>query len=184
MDTGTKDDKHDTVLKQVDMLKELGYDGIDHTGCQDLPALLEQIDKKGLKLFALYLNVTIFPDSVTYDKGLKEAITLLKGRDVFLWVPLRNKSVPVSSSEGDKAAVQVVRELADMAAESGLKIALYPHTHFWMERVEDAIRVAQKVNRDNVGITINLCHWLKVDKNKSINSLVEMAMPYLFLVDN
>jgi len=48
--------------------------------------------------------------------------------------------------------------------------------------VEDAVRVAEKVNRRNVGATFNLCHWLRVDDEKNMQSLIKLAMPYLFVV--
>ena len=35
-----------------------------------------------------------------------------------------------------------VREMAALAAESGAQILLYPHSYMWMERIEDAVRVA------------------------------------------
>jgi sugar phosphate isomerase/epimerase len=69
-----------------------------------------------------------------------------------------------------------------MAAESKVRVALYPHTGFWCERVEDAVRVAKKVDRKNVGVTFNLCHWLKVDDEKNMKSLIKSAMPHLFVV--
>jgi sugar phosphate isomerase/epimerase len=61
-------------------------------------------------------------------------------------------------------------------------VALYPHTGFWVERVEDSIRVAKKVDRKNVGVTFNLCHWLMVDDQKNVEPLIKAAMPYLFVV--
>ncbi|MCL4693962.1 MAG: TIM barrel protein, partial [Candidatus Hydrogenedentes bacterium] len=57
-----------------------------------------------------------------------------------------------------------------------------PHAGDWLERVEDAIRVVQKVDRPNVGLMFNLCHWLKVDKEENLEPLLTAAMPYLFAV--
>ena len=84
--------------------------------------------------------------------------------------------------EGDARAVEVIREISDMAAEAGLRVALYPHAGFWVEKVEDAIRVAKKVDRKNVGITFNLCHWLRTEDEKNMRSLIISAMPHLFVV--
>ena len=50
-----------------------------------------------------------------------------------------------------------------------------------MERVEDAVRVARKVERENVGATFNLCHWLKVD-GKDLQARLEQALPHLSVV--
>ena len=69
-----------------------------------------------------------------------------------------------------------------MAGESGLRVALYPHVGFYVARVEDAVRVVEKVDRKNVGVTFNLCHWLKLDEVKSMLPLMKLAMPRLLVV--
>jgi sugar phosphate isomerase/epimerase len=87
-----------------------------------------------------------------------------------------------STQEGDGRAVEIIREIADMAAEAKVRVALYPHHGFWLERVEDAVRIAEKVNRPNVGVTFNLCHWLRVDDEKNLKPLLRLSMPRLFVV--
>jgi sugar phosphate isomerase/epimerase len=184
MDTGTKDAKHQTAKQQVEMLKELGYDGIGigYNGVKELSEMLEELDKNGLRLFAIYLGVNIDPDQQKYDPTLKDAIEILKGHNAILWIFVTSKKHKPSSPEGDDRAEQIIGEIADMAAESGVRVALYPHHRFWLERVEDAVRIAQKVNRKNVGVTFNLCHWLRVDDEKNMKSLIESVMPHLFVV--
>ena len=59
---------------------------------------------------------------------------------------------------------------------------LYPHVGNWIERIEDSVRVAEKVNRPNVGVMFNLCHWLRVDKQRDYKSLLKRAMPRLWAV--
>ena len=68
-----------------------------------------------------------------------------------------------------------------MAEEAQVRIALYPHAGFWVERVEDAVRLAARVDRKNLGVTFNLCHWLKVD-GRNLDTSLAQARPYLFLV--
>jgi sugar phosphate isomerase/epimerase len=51
-----------------------------------------------------------------------------------------------------------------------------------MERIEDCIRVADKVNRPDVGVMFNLCHWLRVEDEKSLRPVLEAARPYLMAV--
>jgi sugar phosphate isomerase/epimerase len=135
-----------------------------------------------LRLFAVYLGANIDADQQKYGPELKEAIEILKGRNAVLWLFVLSKKHKPSSPEGDKRAVEVISEIADMAAEAKLRVSLYPHHGFWVERVEDAVRVAKKVDRTNVGVTFNLCHWLMVDDENNMESLIKSAMPYLFLV--
>lgn len=179
MDTGTKDANHQTAESQAEMLKELGYAGM---GCDiaAMPGMLEAVERSGLKLFAVYVGASIDPGKPGYDPRLESVIKSLKGRNTFVWLFITGGKP--SSTEGDARAVEIVREIADMAAESGLRMALYPHTGFWLERVEDAVRLAKKVNRNNVGVTFNLCHWLKVDREENMKPLMKLAMPHLFLV--
>jgi sugar phosphate isomerase/epimerase len=73
--------------------------------------------------------------------------------------------------------------LADAAAQHKVRISLYHHNAFWMETVEDTVRIAQKVNRPNVGVTFNLCHWLRVGPNRDARTAIQYAMPYLSVVN-
>jgi len=182
MDTATKDAAHQTAKEQVRMVKELGYPGIGCTAGKELDEMAKELDKNGLRLFTVYLGVNIDPDQQKYGPELKETIEVLKGRNAMLWLFVQSKQHKPSSPAGDDRAVEILQEVAEMAAEAKVRVALYPHTGFWVERVEDAVRVAKKVNRKNVGVTFNLCHWLMVDAEKNMNSLIDSAMPHLFVV--
>jgi sugar phosphate isomerase/epimerase len=87
-----------------------------------------------------------------------------------------------SDPAGDEHAVEILREMSDLARESGAQLLLYPHVESWVERIEDSIRVADKVNRPNVGVMFNLCHWLRVDKSRDYRPLLQRAMPRLWAV--
>jgi len=182
MDTGTRDAQHETVASQAAMLKELGYAGIGWTAFDQLPELLKELDARNLKLFTLYLGLNIEPDNEKFDPKFKESLPLLKGRDVILWLTVTSSAYKPSSPEGDPRAVEVIRRIADEARPYGVRIALYPHITAWLERVEDAVRVAKEVDRDNVGATFNLYHCLVKDGPKDLEARLEKAMPVLFLV--
>lgn len=179
MDTGTKDAKHQTAQSQAQLAKELGYAGI---GCDiaAMPGMLEAVEAAGLKLFAVYVGANVDPAKPRYDPRLKATIQALKGRDTFVWLFVQGGKP--SSTDHDERAVEILREIADLAAVSGLRVALYPHTNFYVERVEDAVRLARKAERKNVGVTFNLCHWLRVDKEENMKPLLELAKPYLYVV--
>jgi len=168
--------------EQAAMLKELGYDGIGYTGAQQIPAMLKALDARGLKMFSIYVDVCLTPEKgkPMYDPGLKAAIEQLKGRDTQIWLPISGGKP--SSTDLDERAVTLVREIADVAEKSGLRVALYPHLGMYVERVEDAMRLAKKVDRKNVGVTFNLCHYLKLDDEKNLEQRLKEAMPYLFAV--
>lgn len=182
MDTGTKDEAHQTASDQARMLKELGYAGIGSSGFANLSEMLAAVDANGLKLFTIYISANIEPDTFSYEEGLKEACRLLKGRDTVLWINIGSKTLKPSSTEGDAACVRMLREMADIAAEDGVRLALYPHTWLWLETVGDAVRIVKQVDRKNVGVTFNLCHWLNAEKGRDMEGVLKNALPYLFVV--
>jgi len=182
LSNGVQDEKHPTPESQAAMLAELGYDGIGPSGTAGIPAMLAALDKHGLKMHALYVGANLDPDQPKFEPGLPEAIKQLKGRDTLVWLYVLSGKYARASSEGDARAVEIVREVARMAEESGLRVALYPHTGFYVETVADAARVAKLADRKNVGVTFNLCHWLKVQGPGDLRPLMESVRPYLFVV--
>jgi len=182
MDTATRDAKHKTAKEQVEMVKELGYAGFGPHAGGGLAETAKQCRENGVTLVAAYIGANIGKDQRKYGPELEEAIEALKGTNSMLWLFVQSNEDKISSPSGDDRAVAVIREIADMAAQKGVRVALYPHAGFWVERVEDAVRVVKKVDRRNVGVTFNLCHWLKVDDEKNAEALIKLAMPHLFVV--
>ncbi len=165
---------------RADTLKSLGYDGMGTRGAT-LTEQAEIFEKAGLKLHSTYLGLDLDSDQ-KYDANLMEAIRQLKGRDTLLWMTITSQKYKPASAEGDAVAVAALRELADAAYDSGLKIALYPHANLYVETLADSVRIAKKVNRRNVGGSFNLCHWLKVEGDIDYRPVLKEALPYLFLV--
>jgi len=177
----THDAKKRSMAEQAELLKELGYDGAGHLWLDQLPERLKTLDAVGLKLFQVYLRVDVAPDSTSlYDARLKEMLPLLQGRGTQI-AALVSGGKP-SDESLDPRAVELLRQIADLARPFGVQVALYPHTGDWLERVEDAIRVAGKVDRPNVGIMFNLCHWLRTDRGRNYRPLLEQAGRRLFTV--
>jgi sugar phosphate isomerase/epimerase len=159
------------------MLKELGYNGVGHIWLDRLPERLKSLDQAGLQLYQITMTLDLTPGKTAYDVRFKEYLPLLKGRQV-QFLLLINGFKP-SDPAGDERGVAVIRELADLAKPFGADILLYPHVDCWVEQVEDAVRVAPKVDRPNVGVMFNLCHWLRVSKDRDYEKRLKAAMPWL-----
>ncbi|MCX7010017.1 MAG: TIM barrel protein [Kiritimatiellaeota bacterium] len=183
MDTGTRDATHKTPAEQVALIKQLGFAGVGpiYHGLFDLQQWYTALDQHGLKMFALYLNLDLDAGKLAVAPNTKEIIAALKGRDTFAWVFMTSKQFKPSTTNGDEVAVAALRELCDCAAASGVKVALYPHTAQYAQRVEDCVRLIEKVGRKNLGVTFNLCHWLKVD-GKDLAATLKCAAPHLLCV--
>jgi sugar phosphate isomerase/epimerase len=186
MDTAMRDGKERTPAEQAGLVKELGYEGFGTSGYVS-EEFLVAFEKQGLKVYNTYLTLDFDAGHPGLKSELKEAVARFKGHGTDLWVALNGVTrdgvkLKPSDPAGDSVVAPPLRELADLAKASGLRVALYPHTWFWMQRVEDALRVARCVDRSNVGATFNLCHWLKVEGDRDPVPVLKDGMPLLFFV--
>lgn len=171
-------------LGEFETIQQLGYDGIGwKTGPpEQLAAAAQQLRQRGLKLFAIYAGATLTKSNLTWSSEVEADLIALKGTDTILWLPITSQDFPASSPGGDTIAVPALQRLADFAATNGLRVAIYPHRGFWVERVQDAVRISKQVNRKNLGVTFNLCHCLMAGDETKIPELLTAAAPHLFLV--
>lgn len=174
------DAKKRSFAEQAQMLKELGYDGVGHIWLDKVPERLQTLDAAGLKLFQITMVVEVGTNKPAYDPRFKEVLALVKGRQVQFDLLLNGRKP--SDPSVDPHAVAILREMSDLAHESGAQLLLYPHLGSWVERIEDSIRLAEKVDRPNVGVMFNLCHWLRVDKQRDYKPLLKQALPRLWAV--
>lgn len=164
-----------TPAQQAQTLKELGYAGIGYSGTDDLAARLKAFEEQRLKVFSIY--VACFADrEEAFAPELAAAIKALKGTDVVIWLTVQGKA------GNDPRAAEAVRQVADLAAASDLKVVLYPHHGFVVATLEDALRIRNRVDRNNLGVSFNLCHELRAGNEPRFEALLEEAMPYLDLI--
>lgn len=169
-----------SASKQADTVKSLGYDGIhyNYTNPKDFASKLSACRAAGVPIHAVYIYTFVDQPGKSYDPGIKEMIRMLKGTETIIWMTLRDGV----RGEQDVEAAGVVREIAALAAESGLKVSLYPHAGFYVATAEDAVRIAKMVDLPNVGVTVNLCHELFAGNGERLAEVVKTAGPYLNLV--
>jgi sugar phosphate isomerase/epimerase len=186
MDTALRDGEVRSPAEQAALLKELGYDGFGASGHLH-EEFLAAFDQAGLKVYNTYLTLDFDSASPALDPAFEQTVQRLKDHGTDLWIAINvvtrdGVRLKPSDPTGDAIVVPALRELAALARSNGLRIALYPHTWFWLERVDDAVRVARAIDQPHVGATFNLCHWLKVEGDRDPRSVLRDAMPDLFYV--
>jgi sugar phosphate isomerase/epimerase len=166
--------------KQAETVRELGYDGIhyNYTNPADFKKKLDACKAAGVPIHAVYVYSFVNKPENPYDPGVKEVIRMLKGSNTVIWLTLRDGRKGME----DEQAAGIVRDIAGQAAESGLKVSLYPHAGFYVATAEEAVRVVKAANMPNVGVTINLCHELFAGNSERLDQVVTTAAPYLNLV--
>ncbi|MBG68708.1 MAG: hypothetical protein CMN06_01050 [Roseibacillus sp.] len=180
MDTGTRDGQTKSYEQQAALVKELGFSGIGYTGATRLPEMFTAVDKHGITFAPLYNGIEVRKDGVTHNSNLQRAITEAKGREAIIWLYVGGRR-PADSTTTDAPVVAKLQELADHASKSKVRLALYPHAGAYADRVQDCVRLVKAADRANLGVTFNLCHFLKVD-GKELDKRLEEAAPHLFVV--
>lgn len=186
MDTALRDGVARSPAEQAALLRELGYDGIGTSG-HPTDEFLTAFARAGLKVFNTYLTLDFDTGRPGLDPRLRELVPRLRGHGTDLWISINSVTrdgvkLKPSAPGGDAVVLPALQELADLAATNGVRVALYPHTWFWLERAEDAVRLARAAQRPNVGATFNLCHWLKVEGDRDPRPLLQEAGPLWFYV--
>jgi len=174
------DANHRTFEEQAPMLKELGYDGVGHLWLDRVDERIQSLDAQGLKLFQISIKVNIAPGQEPYDRRFTNVLALVMGRGVQFCVLM--DGMKPSDPAGDARGVEILRQMSDEARAAGADLLLYPHAAMWLETIGDAMRVAGQVDRTNVNVMFNLCHWLRADKQRDYKQLLQQAMPRLHAV--
>lgn len=169
------------------MLKELGYAGYGGRALETV--MIEAIPAAELKYYTAYLVLELKAGGTPLEEKLRTWLDAVRGQNFTLWLALSKVTradgslVPFSSPEGDEIAAPQLQALAAYAAERGVRLSLYHHSRYWLERFEDATRLAAKIDRPTVKVTFNLCHWLKLEGDqRAIAPVLKAALPQLDLV--
>ena len=170
---------------RCEMLKELGYNATYLTlwsepAWRDVLKLAKVKDRYGLDVAAVWITLNI--SGSEYDEGNQRILRLLEtlegSKSVEVALVSGNASLRSSDPAGDKAAIDWLEKLLEIAHRRNLTILLYPHITHWMERIEDAVRLCTKV--DHPALRVMFCgyHWYAVD-GKNVQERLEEAAPFL-----
>ena len=164
---------------QIKVLKELGFDSLGSAKSHDLAARIKLHREAGLRISSLYIGGKIGGgrDVKAINPAIIESIPLFKGQDTIIELTVQR-----GPSNTDADAVKFVREVADLAKASGLRVVLYPHAGFYVDTLSDAVRIAKLSGRDNVGAMFNLCHFLKVEPKADLRKALKDAGDLLWRV--
>ncbi len=163
--------------QQASTLAELGFDGIsyNYTKADDIPVWRAHLEARKLALTGIYLPARLEGDRIL-QPDLASAVQHLRGSDAVLWL-----TIPAPAKPGDHEAVAVarIREVADLAAQAGLRVVLYPHHGFYLATAEHAMALVQKSQRANVGVTVNLSHELAAGNGRRLPDIIRTVAPFL-----
>jgi len=171
---------------QLALAKQMGFDGVEKNRLDGFPDFYRAAQANGLKVYTLYVQVNLDNETAPYDRRLEETFRTLRGTEAMPWLFITSTKYTPSSAENDQRVVPILREIGDLAQRYGLRVMVYPHVWFWLQSVDDAVRVLRKVAHPHVGMTFNLCHYVATQFYEGHNpvrnfpALAAKAAPYVF----
>lgn len=168
---------------RCEILAELGYNGVyvslSPSDLQNADKMKATKEKYGIDVVAAYSGFDVAAED---DSRLKQVAELFEqlpdGCDIEFSLDCKDESVPRSSPDGDERAIEKLGMLLNIAERHRANVCLYPHFGAWLERVEDGVRLCQKMEHPNLKAVFCGFHWYAAD-GKELAKRIEGAMPYL-----
>ena len=160
-------------------LDALGFDGVA-CGLGSAARFRAACDPLGMDVFSSYAVLDLAGDLKPLLVRIEEEMAALAGGPGMIWLALEAKGEP--SDAHRVTALRALKRLGGQADRTGVEVALYPHTGFWLATTEQAVQLAEEVDHDRVGVCFNLCHYLRRNEEPLVSTLLERAAPRLMAV--
>ncbi len=165
------------------LLAELGYAGFGGRPAT-AKTYASELAKRQVAFTNAYHVTRFTHESTELPADLVQAIDALEGLDTTLWLGIQQVQLPAGMkagpTAGDAIVVPALKQAMTLAKSKRVKISLYPHAGFWAESVDTCLRDANAVDDPGLGVTFNLCHWLKVEgSERDPVPVIKGALPRL-----
>ena len=164
--------------------KALGFDATYLTlwsgrAWQDVPLLADVKAKYDLDVAAVYVTLDISEgEDYGNNTQILNLVETLEGCKSIELNINANRIAETSDPAGDERAIAWLNKLLAIAERRDIQLLLYPHLRSWLERIEDAVRLCEKVGHPNLGMVFTAFHWYAVD-GKDLEPKLTSAAPYL-----
>ncbi|WP_160168156.1 sulfatase-like hydrolase/transferase [Rhodopirellula sallentina] len=159
---------------QALLLKRLGYDGICTRPANASQEFFAAFEKHDVNVAATY--VVLPATSKEVPSQVVEHLSMLRGKGTLVWLGLSG------ANASDEDAVNVIRMVCDQAKANNLDVVLYPHVGFRTDTIERTEHLRKLADRSNLGISFNLCHFLRQNENAQLEATLRSIAPHLKLV--
>jgi len=164
--------------------KALGFDATYLTlwsdrAWQDVPLLKNVKADHDLDVAAVYVTLDI-SESEDYGNNARilELVQTLEGCKSIELNINAHRLEKTSDPAGDDWAVAWLEKLLAVAEKRDIQLLLYPHFYSWLERIEDGVRLCERVNHPNLGMVFTAFHWYAID-GKDLKPKLSSAAPYI-----
>lgn len=165
-----------TPAEQIHSLDGIGFDGI--AMLLNTPKNLATLEaykaaKPDLKLLAAFVSIDCAKPESINPEHLKNVVKVLASYHAKLWLILGGPK------GDDEKIVNVVRQVADIAAAAKVGVSLYPHDKNAVESAEEALVILKKADRPNLTISLHQCHELRAGNIDRLDAVMDAVGPYV-----
>lgn len=158
---------------RCEILAELGYHATYLTlwserAWADLPGLGRTAARYGLGVAAV---------NVVLDGNHDRIVHMVRTID-----STRTVEIAIRADVGDAGALGFLDTALAAADENDVRLLLYPHAFYWLERVQDAVRLCDMVGHPRLGLVLPAFHWYAVD-GSDLPGTIGLAARHLGLVN-
>lgn len=167
---------------QCEMLKELGYDAIQHSVWDSSPphavSYLSEIQQRHqLEIIGLYniVDLSLGPKHPR-NAGTLAVLDELDGCST-VNMPIR------SPGNDERATLRWLESALDIADRRGIDLLLYPHHGFWMDHYSIAVDLCEKLDHPRLGIAYGSHPWFCMSKGGSPLAALKAVLPHLRMLN-
>ncbi|MEM1210925.1 MAG: TIM barrel protein [Planctomycetota bacterium] len=145
-------------------------------------AIREHRQRTGIGVASILTHLNLAAPDAEGQPPITEVMDMLEPGDTHEMGITMGWQVDQSDPRHDDRAIEILRGYLEHAEARDLTISLYPHFGFWLERAQDAVRLARKIDHPRLRASFCGFHWYLVDGGDPTDTLHEAA-PWLGLVN-
>jgi len=171
------------IVRQVDFLRNLGFDGLatsspspdEVSELAAVPAVTRGDFRFVTTLWMMGLDRPIDRD---YLERILPAVARAGG---FFWV-MFGPGEWTGNPDKAKESIPKIQALADLARRHDVTVVLYPHAGTPLLTAEQALQWVKDAGRDNIRISLHLCHELKAGNRDRLAEIMDRVLPHVAVV--
>lgn len=174
-----------TFEERCEIIKAVGFDAMhlsvwDGRNWEQALELATVKERFGLDVAGVYIVLDLaLGEADQRNSGiLKMLETMPEGSTVELAIKSAAPGLDPSDPAGDAPVGAWLRQALAIAEARDIRILIYTHITFWVDKHSDAIRLCEKVDHPNLGLVFSSGNWY-MGQGHGLAHTLRRALPYL-----
>ncbi len=163
----------ETPAEQIAAMKTIGFSGATlrfNTKAQkdSFSLYRDAAADQDFSIYAVHFGVKIKQDNSQNLSRIEALLEALQSAGSSLWLILN------AEDELERSTIlSFISEVADRASAKSVPFILYPHYSNLIESAEEALPYLEELGRDDIFVSVHLCHEIRAGNGDRIEEVVE-----------